>query len=105
MSWLRLHLGVAAQDADAAAAARAQSLQNFDRRRLTRAVGAEHAEDLAGAHFEIDALDGRKTAVALAQGFHLDRIVHEFFSLSQAGSGEVRRLSQHLTAILRPSAL
>src|ERR1019366_1728854 len=80
-----LHLGIAAEDADASAGARAQALEDFDGGGLTGAIGAEQAEDIAGAHVEIYALDGRKTAVALAQGFHLDGIVHEFSSLSQAG--------------------
>src|ERR1017187_6322909 len=83
-----LHLGIAAEDADASAGAGAQAFEDFDSGGLTGAIGAEQAEDFAGAHFEIDALDGRKTAVALAEGFHLDGIVHEFSSLSQAGASE-----------------
>jgi hypothetical protein len=80
-----LHLGVAAEDADASAGAGAQPFEDFDGGSLAGAIGAEQAEDFAGAHFEIDALDGRKAAVALAEGFHLDGVVHEFFSFSQAG--------------------
>ena len=83
-----LDLGVAAEHADASAGARAQSLEDFDGGGLAGAVGAEQAEDFAGAHFEIDALDGREAAVALGEGFHLDGIVHEFFSLSQDGRSE-----------------
>src|ERR1035441_3349611 len=86
-----LHLGIAAEDADASAGAGAQPFEDFYGGGLTGAIGAEQAEDFAGAHFEIDALDGGKAAVTLAEGFHLDGIVHEFSSLSQAGGkGQIR---------------
>ena len=85
-----LDFGVAAQHADAAAGAGAQALQNFDGGGFAGAVGAEQAEDFAGAHFEIDALDGRKSGVALGEGFHLYGIVHGFFSLAQGRQTEAR---------------
>ena len=79
-----LDFGIAAEDADAAAAARAQAFQDFDGGGLAGAVGAEQAEDFAGAHFEIDALDGGEAAVALFESFYLDGIVHGSFSVAQA---------------------
>src|ERR1035438_8714538 len=85
-----LDLGVAAQHADATARAGAQALEDFDGGGLTGAVGAEHAKNFAGTHFEIDALNGGETAVGLLEGFHLDGIVHEFSSFSQAGGGGLR---------------
>src|SRR6185369_3282255 len=65
-----------------------QSLEDFDGGGFTGAVGAEQSEDFAGTHFEIDAFDGRKAGVALGEGFHLNGIVHELTSFSQAGRGD-----------------
>ena len=49
------------------------ALQDFQRRRLAGAVGADQAEDLALLHAEVDALNGLQIAVKLAQAAHLDR--------------------------------
>ncbi len=44
-----------------------QAEQHPDRRRLARAVGAEEAVDVAGAHVEVDAVDGQHRPVPLGQ--------------------------------------
>ena len=66
-------LRVLAQDADLAGGPRAEPLQVLDRGRLAGAVGAEHREHLAGAHGEVDAVDGHDVAVGDAQAADLDR--------------------------------
>ncbi|HEY8836434.1 MAG TPA: hypothetical protein VIO16_01895 [Dehalococcoidia bacterium] len=45
---------------------------NFDGRRLTRAIRAQEAEDLATAHLERDAVHGRHRAVPLDEVGHGD---------------------------------
>src|SRR5580765_6309764 len=42
-----------------------QAFKDLDRRRLARAVGAEQAEALAAAHFEVEAADGDDVGIAL----------------------------------------
>ena len=101
-----LDLGVAAEHADAAAGTGAQALEDFDGGGFAGAVGAEQAEDFAGADFEIDAFDGRKAAVALGEGFHLNGIVHELTSFSQAGRRDRSSQTGHsCPALLRRDLL
>ena len=50
-----------------AGAALAVALEDLDRRRLARSVGAEEREDLAARDLEIDAADGLEVTVGLAQ--------------------------------------
>src|SRR3954452_17417511 len=64
---LRALLGVLAEDGDDAARPRPVALEDLDRRRLARAVGAEQAEDLAERDLEVDAAHGVMVAVALVQ--------------------------------------
>ena len=42
-----------------------ETFEDLDRRGLPRAVGAQHAEALAGAHLEIEAIDGHRLAITL----------------------------------------
>ena len=73
----RLHLGIAAEHGDAAAAAGAQAFEDFDGGGFAGAVGAEEAEDFAGAYFEIDAFDGAQAAVVFSEGGDGNRWEHE----------------------------
>ncbi len=65
-------LVVVAEDADRAGARARQADDRVDRRRLARAVGAEEAEELAGADAQRDAVDGGKAAVPLDEMLDLD---------------------------------
>jgi hypothetical protein len=58
---------VGAEDADLAAGAVAEALQDLDHGGLTGAVRAEEGEDLAAADLQVDAAHGLVVAVALAQ--------------------------------------
>ena len=51
-----------------------EALDALDRRRLARAVGADQPDDLAGAHVEIETVDDRPVAVALAQTSDRDHV-------------------------------
>jgi hypothetical protein len=69
----RLSLHVEAVDEDRARSRRQKAGQQTDERGLARAVGPEQAEDLAAADFQIEAIERRYRAVALAQGVGLHR--------------------------------
>ena len=76
LSWRVWTSGSQPEDADAAAGAGAQALEDFDGGGFAGAVGAEQAEDFAGAHFEIDAFDGLERAVGLFEAFYLNGMIH-----------------------------
>ena len=63
---------VVAEDADLAAVAVAEALEDLDGRRLAGAVRAEQGEHLAALDLEVDAVDGVAAAVGLAQAGHAD---------------------------------
>src|SRR4051794_11125332 len=58
---------VVAQHGHVAGGPRPVALEDLDRRRLARPVGAEQPEDLAAAHREVDAAHGLVLAVGLVQ--------------------------------------
>ncbi|GAA1398776.1 hypothetical protein GCM10009613_53410 [Pseudonocardia kongjuensis] len=58
---------------DGAGVRRAEPLDQLQRRRLARAVGAQQPEDLAGVHDQVDAVDRDRAAVPEAEAAHLDR--------------------------------
>ena len=64
---------VDAERLDAPGAARAEALEDLDRRRLAGAVGAEQREHLALLHLEADVVHGHGVAVGLGQVLHGDR--------------------------------
>ena len=66
-------LGIDAEHAHVAAVALAKALEDLDRRRLARPVGAEEGEDLAALHAQRQAAHGLDVAVGLAQPVDLDR--------------------------------
>ena len=71
-----------------AGAARPQTFENFNRRRLAGAVRTEQAEDLARVHFEIDSLHRFESAVRFAQALNVnDGLAH--YSLGETGSSTV----------------
>ena len=59
--------GIDSEHGDLAGRARAEALQDLDRRRLARAVRPEEGEDLAALDLEVDAGDRVELAVALVQ--------------------------------------
>ena len=67
LSCILLFVGVEAEDADVAAGALADAFEDFDGGGFACAVGAEQAEDFAGADFEIDASNGLEIAVFFAE--------------------------------------
>ena len=60
-------------DGSAAGAGAQEAEQHADRRRLAGAVGAEDADDLAGADFEVEPIEGREGAVLFRQLFRLQQ--------------------------------
>ena len=68
--------GIAAQDGDVAGGGEPVALDDLDGRGLARAVGAEQAEDLAGADRQADVADGVHLSVGLAQVLHFDGVRH-----------------------------
>jgi hypothetical protein len=65
-------LVVVAKDANRAGARARQADDRVDGRRLTRAVGAEEAEELAGTDAQRDAVNGGKGAVPLDEMLDFD---------------------------------
>ena len=79
-------LEVVAADLHHAACRLEDAGDHAQRRRLPRAVGPEEAEQFAGRHLEIDAIDGGEAAVALGQVRKTD---HRVFSrVSRSGSSD-----------------
>jgi uncharacterized protein (DUF2141 family) len=68
--------GIDAEHADLAGGARAEALEDLDRRRLARAVRPEEGEDLAALHLEVDPGDRVQVAVALLQPANGDDRLH-----------------------------
>src|SRR4051794_22988724 len=64
---VRALLRVAAEDRHDPARPRAVALEDLDRRRLARTVGAEQPEDLARSDVEVDPANGVMVAVALVE--------------------------------------
>ncbi len=64
--------GVLAEHADVAAVAVPEPLEDLDRRRLARAVGAEDGDDLTRREVEVEAVDRLLGAVALGQAADAD---------------------------------
>ena len=65
---------------------REQAAQHADRRGLARAVGAEDAEDLAGADREADVVHGDDVAKALDQATDLDDAPRRLSPASRPGA-------------------
>jgi hypothetical protein len=64
---VRVARGIDPEDARLAGIGRPEALQDLDRRRLPRPVGAEEPEDLAAADLEVDPVDGVRRPVRLPQ--------------------------------------
>jgi hypothetical protein len=64
---------VVAEHARRSAVGSQQRREHSDRRRLARAIGAEHAVHRAGAHGQVDAIDGAQRAEGLDEARGLDR--------------------------------
>ena len=69
---LLLPVGIESEHRHFAGAARPQTFENFNRRRLAGAVRAEQAEDFARVHFEIDSLHRFESAVGFAQALNVE---------------------------------
>ena len=87
-----VELRVVAEDAHLAGVVVAVAFEDLDGRGLAGAVRPEQAEDLAGAHGEVDALEGLEVAVGLAQaaGFD-DGGGHEVIVMTGDWEGEIGR--------------
>ena len=74
------------QHLDAACGGLVEAFEDLHRRRLSGAVGAEQAEALAGAHFQIEPVHGNEIAVLLHQPFTAERGRHSYLRLGRATS-------------------
>jgi hypothetical protein len=70
---VRLAADVVAEDLGMPAVDRQQRGQHLQHRGLAGAIGAEHAEDLAAAYLQVDAVDGALVAERLEQVLREDR--------------------------------
>ena len=88
----RIAQRIKAGDLGASLGRLSEAEQHQDRCRLARAVGAENADDLAGADFEIDVVDRDIRAVALGQLLGPDHdLVRHYSVLSGGRTGRRQR--------------
>src|SRR4030095_5634582 len=82
---------LAALEADAAAVPGDEPGDQVEQGRLTRAVGPDHADQLARAHGERDAVGGRYSAELLAQALDLEERAGRRVGPPGLGPGEAHR--------------
>ena len=95
-------LGVVAEHAHLAGAARAVALEDLGRGGLARAVGAEEAEDLPGGDGEGDVAHRLHVAVGLAQAVDLDCRLHGYRVGHRGRRGSAARPDLGMTSVTIP---